>query len=93
MQGGMFDTVKMFVLIGAYFAAFQLGKMAERPTNLWPRAKAGQNPWVVGDWSQYQKVYMGMVAVAILLTLTGAGGGMSSMFGGMGGRGGGGGYY
>jgi hypothetical protein len=93
MQGGFFDTVKMFILIGAYFAAFQLGKMAERPTKLWPRAKAGQNPWMAGDWAKYQKVYLGVVAVAVLLTLTGAGGGLSSMFGGMGGgRGGYGGY-
>jgi hypothetical protein len=89
----MFDTIKMFILIGAYFCAFQLGKQAERPKNLWPRAKPGQNPWMVGDWVQYQKVYMAIVALAILLTLTGAGGGIGSMFGGMGGgRGYGGGY-
>jgi len=91
MQGGMFDTIKTFILIGAYFGAFQLGKMSERPKNLWPKAKTGQNPWVVGAWAEWQKVYMGLVAVAILITLTGAGGGMGSMFGGMGGRGGG--YY
>lgn len=94
MQGGMFDTIKMFILIGGYFAAFQLGKMAERPKTSWPKAKPGQNPWVVGAWSEWQKVYLGIVAVAILLTLTGAGSGMSSMFGGgFGGGRGGGGYY
>ena len=91
MVGGMFDTIKTFILIGAYFAAFQLGKMSERPKNLWPKAKPGQNPWVVGAWAEWQKVWLGVVAVAILITLTGAGGGMSSMFGGMGG--GRGGYY
>ena len=90
MSGGMFDTIKTFILIGAYACAFQLGKMIERPKNLWPKAKPGQNPYAVGDWAAWQKIYMGVVAVAILITLTGAGGGMGSMFGGFGGRGG---YY
>ena len=85
MQNGMFGTVKMFVLIGAYFASFQLGKMAERPKNLWPRAKNGQNPWVSGSCPEWQKVYMGIVGVAVLLTLVGTGGGMGMLGGGMGG--------
>jgi len=46
---------------------------------------------MVGDWATYQKVYMGMVAVAVLLALMGPGG-FGGMFGGMGG-GYGGGYY
>ena len=89
MAGGMFATIKTFILIGAYFAAFQLGKMSERPKNLWPAAKAGQNPWLVGAWAEYQKVYMALVAFAILLTLIGPGGmtGFGSGFG-MGGYGG-----
>ena len=92
-MAGMFDTLKIFILVGAYFAAFQLGKMAERPKNLWPKAKTGQNPWVSGAWAEWQKVYMGVVAVAVLLTIMGPGGfggfGMGGGFGG--GRGGG--YY
>ncbi|AGE50150.1 hypothetical protein ATCVCanal1_341L [Acanthocystis turfacea Chlorella virus Canal-1] len=91
MSGGIFDSIKLLIMIGAYFAAFQLGKMAERPKSQWPAAKAGQNPWMVGDWATYQKVFMGVVAVAILMTLLGPGG-----FGSMGmGRGGygGGGFY
>jgi len=82
----MFAMIKTFVLIFAYFAAFKLGQMLERPKNLWPKAKPGQNPYLIGDWAAYQKVYMGVVAVAVLLTLVG---GMS-----MGGMmmGGGGGY-
>ena len=88
---GIFDSIKLLIMIGAYFASFQLGKMAERPKAQWPRAKAGQNPWLVGDWDTYQKVFMGVVAVAILLTLIGPSG-----LGGFGmGRGGygGGGFY
>lgn len=78
----MFATIKTFVLVFSYFAAFQLGKMTERPKNLWPRAKAGQNAVMVGDWELYQKIYYGVVGVAILLTL-GDGGMMSgSMLGG-----------
>lgn len=89
----MFATIKTFVLLFAYFAAFQLGKQVERPKAQWPRAKAGQNPFMVGDWELYQKIYYGVVGVALLLTLVGGGGGM---MGGMGGGmfgGGGGGYY
>ena len=85
----MFGTIKTFVLIFAYFAAFQLGKMTERPKNLWPVAKAGQNPFLVGDWATYQKIYFGVVGLAILLTLVGGGGIGGMGFGGMGG----GGYY
>ena len=87
----MFATVKTFVLIFAYFAAFQLGKMTERPKNLWPKAKAGQSPIMVGDWELYQKIYYGVVGLAILLTLIGPGG-MGGMFGGGGYGGGGYGY-
>lgn len=90
----LFATIKTFVLLFAYFASFQIGKMTERPKNLWPRAKPGQNPFLVGDWELYQKIYYGVVGVAILLTLVGGGGGMmggGGMFGG--GLGGGGGYY
>jgi len=89
----MFATVKTFVLLFAYFAAFQLGKMAERPKAQWPRAKAGQSPIMMGDWEFYQKIYFGVVGLAILLTLIGGGG--MGMGGGMGGMfgGGGGGYY
>lgn len=90
-MAGMFTTIKTFVLLVAYFAAFQLGKMSERPKNLWPTAKAGQNPWLVGAWAEWQKVYMGLVAVAILLTLMGPGSMTGGFFGGFGG--GGGGYY
>jgi len=90
-QGGMFSTVKTFILIGAYFAAFKLGNMSERPKAQWPKAKAGQNPYIAGDWAAWQKIYMAIVAVAILITLTGAGGGMMGMMGG-GGYGGGYGY-
>ena len=90
----MFATIKTFILVFAYFAAFQIGKMTERPKNLWPRAKTGQNPFLVGDWDLYQKIYYGVVGLAILLTLIGGSGmgGMGGMFGGMGGMGGGG-YY
>ena len=88
----MFATIKTFVLIFAYFASFQLGKMTERPKNLWPVAKAGQNPLLVGDWATYQKIYFGVVGLAVLLTLIGGGG--MGMGGGMGGMfGGGGGFY
>jgi hypothetical protein len=91
---GIFDTVKTFILLFAYFAAFQIGKMTERPKNLWPRAKTGQNPFLVGDWDLYQKIYYGVVGVAVLLTLLGgARMGMGGMGGGMFGGGGGGGYY
>jgi hypothetical protein len=66
--------------------------MTERPKNLWPRAKTGQNPFLVGDWDLYQKIYYGVVGLAILLTLVGSGGmggmGMGGMFGGGGGYGG-----
>lgn len=86
----MFATIKTFVLLFAYFAAFQIGKMTERPRNLWPRAKSGQNPFMVGDWELYQKIYYGVVGVAILLTLIGGNGMMGGMGGGM--FGGGGGY-
>jgi len=75
----MFAMIKTFVLIFAYFAAFKLGQMLERPKNLWPKAKPGQNPYLIGDWAAYQKIYLGVVGVAILLTLIG---GMS--MGGMG---------
>jgi hypothetical protein len=92
----MFATIKTFILLFAYFAAFQIGKMTERPKNLWPRAKTGQNPFLVGDWDLYQKIYYGVVGLAILLTLIGGSGmgmgGMGGMFGGMGGGGGYGGY-
>jgi hypothetical protein len=90
----LFSTIKTFILLFAYFAAFQIGKMTERPKNLWPRAKPGQNPFMVGDWDLYQKIYYGVVGVAVLLTLVG-GSGMGGMGGGMfgGGMGGGGGYY
>jgi len=88
----MFATVKTFVLLFAYFAAFQLGKMSERPKNLWPKSKPGQSPILMGDWEFYQKIYFGVVGLAILLTLIGGGG--TGMGGGMGGMfGGGGGYY
>jgi len=87
---GIFDSIKLLIMIGAYFAAFQLGKMAERPKAQWPRAKTGQNPWLVGDWETYNKVFMGIVAVAVLLTLIGPGGfGGFGMGGGGYGRGGG----
>ena len=82
----MFAMIKTFVLIFAYFASFKLGQMLERPKAKWPKATAGQNPYLVGDWAAYQKVYMGVVAVAVLLTLLG---GMT--MGGMGGFGMGGG--
>jgi hypothetical protein len=86
MSTGLFNTLKLFLTVGAYFGAFQLGKMAERPKAQWPKAKPGQNPWMVGDWATYQKVYMGMVAVAVLLALMGPAG-FGGMFGGMGGGG------
>jgi hypothetical protein len=90
-MAGIFDSIKLLIMIGAYFAAFQLGKMAERPKAQWPRAKTGQNPWLVGDWDTYQKVFMGVVAVAILLTLLGSSG--MGGFGMGGGFGRGGGFY
>jgi len=93
MVGGFFGTLKLFITVGAYFAAFQLGKMAERPKAQWPKAKPGQNPLAVGDWAAYQKIFMGMVAVAVLLTLMGPGGFGGMMGGGFGGGYGGGGYY
>jgi len=90
----MFATIKTFVLLFAYFAAFQLGKQVERPKNLWPRAKTGQNPFLVGDWDLYQKIYYGVVGLAVLLTLVGGSGmGMGGLGGGMFGGGMGGGYY
>ena len=89
-MAGIFESIKLLIMIGAYFAAFQLGKMAERPKAQWPRAKTGQNPWLVGDWETYNKVFMGIVAVAVLLTLIGPGGfGGFGMGGGGYGRGGG----
>jgi hypothetical protein len=88
----LFATIKTFVLLFAYFAAFQLGKQVERPKNLWPRAKPGQNPFLVGYWELYQKIYYGVVGVAILLTLVG-GSGMGGMGGGMFGSGMGSQYY
>ena len=86
----MFATIKTFILLFAYFAAFQLGKQVERPKSQWPRAKAGQNPFMVGDWVLYQNIYYGVVGVAILLTLIGGNGMMGGMGGGMFGGGGGG---
>ena len=86
----MFATIKTFVLIFAYFGAFQLGKFTERPKNQWPKAKPGQSPIMVGDWFLYQKIYLGVVGLAVLLTLIGPMGMMGGM--GMGGFGGGGGY-
>ena len=85
----MFAMIKTFLLIFAYFAAYKLGNMVERPKAQWPKAKPGQNPWVVGDWATYQKVYLGVVGVAILLKLLGGMGPMGGggMFGGMGGGG------
>lgn len=88
----IFATVKTFIMLFGYFAAFELGKMTERPQAQWPRAKAGQNPFLVGDWALFQKIYFGVVGLAILLTLLG-GGGMSGgmgmgMFSGGGGYGG-----
>jgi hypothetical protein len=91
-MAGIFDSIKLLIMIGAYFAAFQLGKMAERPKAQWPTAKAGQNPWLVGDWNTYQKVFMGIVAVAVLLTLLGPSG-LGGFGMGRGGGFGGGGYY
>lgn len=85
---GMFDSIKLLIMLGAYFAAFQLGKMAERPKAQWPRAKGSQNPWMVGDWEIYQKVFLGVVGVAVLLTLIGPSG-----LGGFGMMGRGGGAY
>ena len=84
----MFDTVKTFVFLFAYFAAFELGKMTERPKAQWPRSKPGVNPLLAGDWAMYQKIYYGVVGVAVLFNLIGGNG----MMGGMGGMGGGG-YY
>jgi len=79
----MFAMIKTFVLIFAYFAAFKLGQMVERPKSKWPKAPAGSNPLVMGDWAAYQKIYMGVVGVAILLTLVGGmGPGMGGMMGG-----------
>lgn len=88
----MFATIKTFILLFAYFAAFSLGKMTERPKSQWSRAKPGQNPFLVGDWVLYQKIYFGVVGVAVLLTLIGGNGMMGGMGGGMFSGGGGGGY-
>ena len=87
----LFDTIKTFILLFAYFAAFQLGTMNERPKAQWPKARAGQSPIMAGDWATYQKIYFGVVGVAVLLTLIGPMG-IGGMFGGMGG-GMGSGYY
>ena len=90
---GVFSMVKTLVLLFAYFAAFELGKMTERPRDQWPKAKEGQSPILTGDWAFYQKIYYGVVAVAVVLTLIGGSGmRMGGMFGGMGGGGGYGGY-
>lgn len=91
MQGGFFGTIKLFIQIFAYFAAYSLGKMQERPKAQWPKAKPGQNPFMAGDWAAYQKIYWGVIAVAILILLVGQSG---MGFGGMmsGGYGSGG-YY
>jgi len=68
-----------------------LGKMNERPKAQWPKAKAGQNPYLVGDWAAWQKIYLGVLGAAVLLTILGPEG---MAFGGMGGGyGGRGGYY
>ena len=90
-----FEILQTFVLLFAYFAAFELGKMAVTPKAQWKRAAAGQSAFMSGDWVLYQKIYMGVVGVAVLLTLMSAGGGMmgGGMFGGgMMGGGYGGGY-
>ncbi|AAC96847.1 hypothetical protein PBCV1_A480L [Paramecium bursaria Chlorella virus 1] len=93
MQGGLFGTIKLMIMLFSYFAAYQLGKMQERPQSQWPKAKAGQNKYMVGDWAAWKPIYMGVLGVAVLLTLLGpggVGGGMGGMFGGGGGYGG---YY
>ncbi|APC25761.1 hypothetical protein BST79_gp248 [Only Syngen Nebraska virus 5] len=91
MQGGLFGTLKLMLMLFSYFAAYQLGKMMERPQSQWPKAKPGQNKYMVGDWAAWKPIYMGVVGVAALLTILGPGG-MGGMFGG--GMGGGyGGYY
>ncbi|ABT15043.1 hypothetical protein NY2A_B644L [Paramecium bursaria Chlorella virus NY2A] len=92
MQGGIFGTVKLMLMLFSYFAAYQLGKMQERPVSAWPKAKAGQNKYMVGDWQAWRPIYLGVVGVAVLLTLLGTGG-MSGMGGMFGGGGYGGGYY
>ena len=92
MQGGLFGTLKLMLMLFSYFAAYQLGKMMERPQSQWPKAKPGQNKYMVGDWAAWKPIYMGVVGVAALLTILGSGG-MGGMFGGMGGGGYGGGYY
>ncbi|AGE54332.1 hypothetical protein PBCVNY2B_658L [Paramecium bursaria Chlorella virus NY2B] len=92
MQGGIFGTIKLMIMLFSYFAAYQLGKMMERPQNQWPKAKAGQNKYMVGDWAAWKPIYMGVLGVAVLLTLLGPGG-MGGMMGGFGGGYGGGGYY
>ena len=89
IQGGLFGTIKLMLMLFSYFAAYQLGKMMERPKSAWPKAKAGQNKYLSGDWASWQPIYMGVVGVAVLLTLLGPGG-MSGMMGGYGGQGG---YY
>ena len=87
-----FAILQTFVLLFAYFAAFELGKMAVTPPSQWRRAAPGQNAFMSGDWALYQKIYFGVVGLAVLLTLISSGGGMmgGSMFGG--GYGGGYGY-
>lgn len=47
----------------------------------------------IGDWDLYQKIYYGVVGVAVLLTLIGGNGMMGGMGGGMFGGGMGSGYY
>jgi hypothetical protein len=95
-EGGIFSTIKLFISLFAFFAAYMLGKMAERPKDKWPRDTAGKNPILSGSWNSWQRIFMGVVALAVLFVLLGEGG-LGSMFGGMGGMGGAGygrgGYY
>ena len=84
--------LQTFVLLFGYFAAFEVGKMTATPKAQWKKAPAGQNAFMSGDWFLYQKIYMGVVGVAVLLTLISAGGGMMGGGGFGGGMFGGGGY-
>ena len=73
LTGGMFGTIKIMLLAFAYFAAYKLGIMAERPKTKWFKAPAGSNPIIAGDWATWQKIYLGVIAAAVLITLMGSG--------------------
>lgn len=77
--------ITSILVLVALYAAFLLGKMAERPKAKWPRDASFLN-----NWEKQRPFAMGLVAGAALLQALaikngGMGGGMGMGMGGMGG--------